>query len=42
MQMSVASGSFVSISADFDRSAECEGQTHGVQRCNGISLFPSS
>lgn len=39
MQIALASGYFVRISVDFDRSAECVGQTHGVQRFDGISLF---
>lgn len=27
------------INADFERSAECVGQTHGVQRSDNISLL---
>ena len=33
------SGFFVKINADFERSAECVGQTHGVQRSDNISLL---
>lgn len=37
--MAPGSGFFVRINIDFERSAECVGQTHGVQRSDDISLL---
>lgn len=39
LQMAIASGSFVRINADFDRSAVCVRQTHGIHGFDGVSLF---